>query len=227
MLIDPQLWQWTEARWRSWWAAADPVQDRRITRDYAFRMIAWHYADPRRAYYHGLPHIEHCLMVFDSVRSNFIRPVIGEAAIWLHDVIMDTKAKHNEEKSAEFARMLMHQWRGMDFWAGYLASHEILATKHNMLVDDMDLDASIIGDAKLVCDIDLSPLACDYEIFAADVANIRREYDWLKDDEWAAGRADFLKRMLARKVIYQTELFRDFYEVKARTNLTRSLGELQ
>jgi predicted metal-dependent HD superfamily phosphohydrolase len=228
VLIDPKLWQWMEARWHSWWVAADPEhQERRITPEYAFRMVAWHYADPRRSYYHGLPHIEHCLMVFDSVKSNFVYPIIGEASLWLHDVIMDTKSKENEEKSAAFARTMMHQWRGLDFWPGYLASHEILATKHDLLVDQMDLDSMIIGDAKLVCDIDLSALACDYSIFAADVANIRREYEWLSEDEWVAGRGNFLKKMLDREVIYQTELFRDFFETKARANLARSLGELQ
>lgn len=57
------------------------------------------YSDAARAY-HNLNHIADCLALFDEHRHLATNPVSMEFAIWFHDVVYDTHASDNEERSA-------------------------------------------------------------------------------------------------------------------------------
>ena len=65
-----------------------------------FDMIVTAYTEPHR-FYHNDKHISDCLNMFDVVVEFSKEKDSLEASIWFHDIIYDTSAGYNEEKSAE------------------------------------------------------------------------------------------------------------------------------
>ena len=68
-----------------------------------------------------------------------------------------------------------------------------------------DLDLAILGSSKVT-----------YQEYATD---IRREYEHMSDDEFAAGRSSFLTKMIEKQKIFQTDVFHDLFEETARENM--------
>jgi predicted metal-dependent HD superfamily phosphohydrolase len=174
------------------------------------------YAAPDR-HYHGQPHIDACLRLFDEVRSQFADPDAAELAFWFHDAIYDAKASDNEEQSADLAAAMLSAC-GVSPKHIDVIRELILATKHNATPTD--------ADARLLVDIDLSILGTDAATFDAYERAIRQEYAHVPDDAFRAGRAAVLRKFLARDRIYATETFASRYETHARENIARSLAAL-
>lgn len=169
------------------------------------------YAEEHRVY-HDARHISACLALLDDPAIRATPEV--EAAIWFHDAVYDTHANDNEERSAVLAEELL---RGVAKERVARIASYILATKHH--------DAEDHG-ARLVLDIDLSILGTDPETYDRFETEIRREYAWVDEPLFAAGRAAVLRRFLDRPQIYATALFRERYEQQARENLTRRVATL-
>jgi predicted metal-dependent HD superfamily phosphohydrolase len=174
------------------------------------------YSQPHR-HYHNLHHIAECIAEFDSARHLASRPVAVELAIWFHDAIYDTRALDNEERSAELARQRIAEAGGSADLCKAVAVL-VLATKSH--------DPSPHPDAPLLVDVDLSILGQPMERFQEYEAQIRREYDWVPEETFAAKRAEILERFLARERIYTTDPFFAKYEQRARANLLNSVRRL-
>jgi predicted metal-dependent HD superfamily phosphohydrolase len=184
--------------------------------DHNFSQLIPIYSSPDRAY-HNLAHIQACLAEFEVVRSLASNPIAMQTAICFHDVIYDTHAHDNEERSADFAREQL-QASGADETFINTVVELILATKHNQPVS---------GDAALLVDIDLAILGKPADEFARYDAAIRQEYAWVSEEAYRAGRSKVLQSFLDRETIYQTEFFRNRYEVQARLNLQQALLRLK
>ena len=78
----------------------------------------------------------------------------------------------------------------------------------------------------LLVDVDLSILGQPDERFREYEAQIRREYEWVPEEIFAAKRAEILQGFLARERIYTTDSFFGRFESEARTNLRNSLHHL-
>ena len=65
------------------------------------------------------------------------------------------------------------------------------------------------------------------ELFDAYERAVRREYDWVEEPMWRAGRGAVLTSFLARPHIFHTDEFRQRFEPQARMNMARSLETLQ
>src|SRR5437764_142219 len=90
--------------------------------------------------------------------------------------------------------------------------------------DDVCRRAGLNGDdARLIVDIDLTPLGKPQEEFDENGRAIRREFANVDEEKYRAGRAELLKRFLQRPQLYFTEVFRRRYEEPARQNLERSI----
>lgn len=168
--------------------------------------------------YHNLFHIASCLDEFESVHQFLNHPNEVEIALWYHDVIYNTKEKDNEEKSAELAEQRLSK-AGLKPQFINNATTMILATKHNAIPDKLD--------AKFIVDIDLSILGKSEKEFDEYEKNIRREYDWVSEEQFRAGRFSILNGFMKREHIYLTDFFRQKYEAQARTNLESSLLRLK
>jgi predicted metal-dependent HD superfamily phosphohydrolase len=175
------------------------------------------YSQPHR-HYHNLLHITECLAEFDCARHLARQPVAAELAIWFHDAIYDPHAQDNEERSAELAKLRISNAGGcMDLCES--VGTLVMATKTH--------DPSLHPDAPLVVDVDLSILGQSDPRFQAYETQIRREYEWVQEETFAAKRAEVLEGFLGRKQIYTNGLFFVKYEKPARQNLRKSLHNLK
>lgn len=173
-------------------------------------------------HYHGITHIEALLSLLDEYHSAFSDPAAVEAAIWFHDAIYDSRSKDNETRSADLAREKL---------AGSVSNERldriarmIEATATHTIPDIKP--AAARRDAALLLDMDLSILGTAPETFDAYEEAVRREYAWVEQPLWIAGRGAVLKTFLDREHIFHTDIFRDRFESQARANLQRSIDTL-
>lgn len=175
------------------------------------------YNEPTR-FYHTLQHLDACLEEFDHVRDLCEHPAEVELALWFHDIVYDSHRSDNEEKSAEWMERVA---READLSEEIITRVRdlILATRHNAPPES--------SDTALLVDIDLAVLGADEERFDRYEQDVRKEYDWVSDEQFREGRAKVLRSFLDRETIYSTELFRAQLEESARKNIERSLTRLE
>ncbi|MCP4161859.1 MAG: hypothetical protein GY760_17435 [Deltaproteobacteria bacterium] len=171
------------------------------------------YSEKHRKY-HNLNHIEYCLSHFDRVKHLLENEDLVEIAIWYHDIIYETSSKTNEEDSAILAR---DELTGLGLNKDFVDSvyDMIIATKHDVVVSDKD--------TKYLIDIDLAILGADKEVFLEYEKDIRKEYKWVPFFMYKKKRFEVLSGFLDQKFIYNTDYFREKFELKARANLNSSL----
>ncbi len=169
-----------------------------------------HHREPHR-HYHTLEHVDACLRAARALSSAPSREV--ELALLFHDAVYDPKAKDNEQRSAE---LLLTEGRRAWVQEELLqrAAPLILATKH--------LDDDVPEEACWVVDADLSILGADEAMFDHYEDNVRKEYAFVDDAAFAAGRRKFVREMLEREHIFVTRKGRTLWEESARRNLRRS-----
>lgn len=174
------------------------------------------YGGAHRAY-HNFVHIDHVIGELNRASKFIENPEQVEVALWYHDAVYDTKAKDNEEKSAELAeRRLSRAGIGKQFIDSVTAM--ILATKHGKTPQDKD--------TKHLVDIDLSILGKPVEEFDEYERDIRFEYAWVPEDQFRGARKEILQGFLDRDSIYSTNFFKQRYESQAINNLERSISNL-
>jgi predicted metal-dependent HD superfamily phosphohydrolase len=174
------------------------------------------YAEPTRAY-HTAEHITDCLAHLDQSRHLARRPDEVEAALWFHDAVYQPGGSDNEDRSARLAQTALLAC-AVPLEISRRVAELVLITRHLTIARELD--------AQLVCDIDLSILGRERAEFDEFERRIRQEYAWVPDLVYRSSRAELLAGFLRRRWIYQTNYFRDQYEVSARANLERVIGEL-
>ena len=202
-----------EQRWAALWQRLGAQGDANAVYD---DLVA-RYSEPHRAY-HTLEHIGHCLDEFEQVRHLATNPDAVELALWYHDAIYDTKTKDSEERSAALAVEEARNASLPDSF-GQSVANLIMATKHTTAPTDPDV--------QLLVDIDLSILGQTGDKFDEYERQVRKEYEWVAEDAFVAGRSSILKSFLDRSTIYSTQFFRNKYETQARRNIARSLARLR
>ena len=193
------------------WAAlgCNPPQD-------ALAELLGSYGLPERSY-HSTEHLDESLRVFRQVEELADSPHLVELAIWYHDAVYDSHRDDNEERSAEWARRVTIDAGGTPADADRVVEL-IMATEHRA--------PAAGGDEALVADIDLAILGADPARFDAYEDAVRREYSWVTDEAYRAGRRAVLERFLDRPRVYATAWFSERLEDQARSNLRRSLTRL-
>lgn len=190
-------------RWESLWQQLGGIAP-----DGSFDHLCARYAEPHR-YYHNAGHILATLEHFDRLKGLAESPALVEYALWMHDAIYDTRSASNEAQSAHLAEHFLLS-AGFDNLAPAVVKF-IMATTHTA--------PSEADDAGLVVDIDLSVLALpavDYEAYAGSV---RKEYHWVPEPEFRAGRRRVLESLLAMPTLYVHPANIAAWESRARTNL--------
>jgi predicted metal-dependent HD superfamily phosphohydrolase len=177
--------------------------------------VARRYKGPGR-FYHNLYHIWRVVRGVLGQVPDHPEPALVFAA-FLHDVIYDTHAKDNEERSAEFASELLAGLGVPKHDRDETARLILLTTTHLTSPDDL------LGSALL--DADLEVLCRDEKLYDAYAEAIRKEYARVPEADYRAGRRGVLESFLSRPVLYLTPLFRP-YEPLARANLAREIASL-
>jgi predicted metal-dependent HD superfamily phosphohydrolase len=179
------------------------------------------YSAPDR-HYHDLRHIEALLGLMREHVMLLADPSAVEAAIWFHDAIYDTHRHDNELRSADLARERLSA-NAINRQIDRIVVMIRASANH---VVPSDLDEPAANDCAFFLDIDLAILASDPPEFAAYEQAVRREYAWVPEAMWIAGRRRVLETFLARPNIYASPRFRLSHEAAARRNLARVLSGL-
>lgn len=184
--------------------------------DRLFAILSEAYGEAGR-YYHTSTHIAECLQYAKRYQALATSISEIEVSIWFHDAIYDTTRSDNEEKSAALAENELSSL-GASPQAIDRVIEMILATKTHV---------SAHPDTRLLLDIDLGVLGTEPMVFERYDQNIRKEFSWVPEDTYRAGRSKILTSFLEREKIFNSQLIRERYEEKARENLKRKLTELR
>jgi predicted metal-dependent HD superfamily phosphohydrolase len=187
------------------WSVAVPLADQ------IYAEICGHYTEPNR-FYHTLDHIQSVLETVEKLESYARRPNAVKLAAWLHDVIYDSRASDNEERSAVYAERLCES---LSILEGRLIADLIRKTKTHDAGGDID--------AQVLIDADLAVLGVNEPDYLAYTQKIRQEYSWVPDQEYRVGRSRILRQFQTRPRIYH---FLTDLEAPARRNLTAELARL-
>jgi len=188
--------------------------------DVRSRLIAIYSGGDR--HYHDLRHIEALLALAEEHAREITDNEAVEAAIWFHDAVYDTRKADNEAQSAELAAELLAGVTTDERLESISAMIQASANHRAPL----SMQAPAAADCALFLDIDLAILGSPVEEFAAYERAVRREYDWVPEQKWLAGRSQVLRNFLARPFIYASPQFQRSHEEVARSNLKRSLALL-
>lgn len=171
------------------------------------------YQEPHR-HYHNANHIAVCLQAARVAGDFLEQPARLHMALALHDVVYDVTPERyplNEELSAEYARTMFERFGGLPSVAEKIAEL-ILATKHQ--------DTPSGHDAKFMVDIDLwCGLGQPRSQFELNTYNIRQEFAEVPDEVFYLKNHAFLRQLLKRDRIFQTDFFHSRFEDIARSNL--------
>lgn len=179
--------------------------------DQKFDEIATAYAGPGR-YYHTLDHVLAVLDTVESLASHAKNLNAVKLAAWLHDVIYDSKASDNEERSAEYAERLCQE---LSIPEDQRVAALIRKTKTHDAAGDVD--------AQVLLDADLAILGASESDYQAYAAKIRQEYAWVPEADYRKGRRQVLEKFLTRPKIYH---FLSQLEGPTRQNLAAEIARL-
>jgi predicted metal-dependent HD superfamily phosphohydrolase len=172
------------------------------------------YADPVRGYHDAL----HLTEVLDRIGELTAAGTLDDGpevrlAAWFHDGVYDGQ-RGDEDRSAVWAEDAL-----ADTGHAREVARLVRLTEHHDPAPD-DLPGQVLSDA------DLAILAAPTARYDAYVAGVRRDYAFLTDADFAAGRAAVLRDLTRRARLFHTAYARERWEPDARANLARELAGL-
>jgi predicted metal-dependent HD superfamily phosphohydrolase len=175
------------------------------------------YSNPER-HYHNLVHIREMLDIVDVHIASDKNLSAVRFAVWFHDAIYDTRAKDNEERSAELGTRVL---------PGLGVSAEVTANVARLILLTKTHHAeSNDHDGQVLVDADLAILGARESRYDEYAAAIRREYAWVPDEAYRIGRCAVLETFLKRPRIYLKESIFCLREEQARKNLAKEIERL-
>jgi predicted metal-dependent HD superfamily phosphohydrolase len=174
------------------------------------------YADPARGY-HDIRHLTEVLDRLDELAeagTPFDRTAV-ELAAWFHDAVYDGRPGA-ERRSAEWAMTALSAHAPEQ--VAEVVRLVRLTETHRPTGDDPNGCA--------LSDADLAILAAPAERYAEYVADVRREYAHVSDEDFRTGRAAVLSDLLAKPRLFHTAHAREHWEQAARANVETELGGL-
>jgi predicted metal-dependent HD superfamily phosphohydrolase len=205
----------THILFSNWQHTLQPFGVDQVAAEKAFNDLIAAYSTPGR-YYHTLKHIDRVFKTIQILQGYTTNLAAVQLAAWFHDVVYDTQAQDNEQRSADYAFDLLSNL-GIPESTITIVTRIILNTKdHQAAVDDYD--------SQVLLDADLAILATNQVQYREYAHAIRQEYSWMTEADYITGRQQVLERFLQRSHIYFTPLMLEFAEPCARGNIQ---GEIQ
>lgn len=201
-----------------WLETCDSIGVSRVHADEMWLELQGRHAEPHR-HYHTLTHVAAMLGLLDAHGERLSSPTAVFISAFFHDAVYDPRAADNELQSAELCVAWLNRHVNDDALIAQVREL-ILATAGHM-------DAPDGGDIAWFLDADLAILgavAHDYDAYATA---IRREYDFVPEDQYRAGRLAILDGFLQSPRLYRTAVFAERFEGTARENLQREIQSLR
>ncbi|GFZ97228.1 DUF4031 domain-containing protein [Nesterenkonia alkaliphila] len=179
------------------------------------------WSEPHR-HYHALPHLAAVLSVTGTLEragelpAELRRPVL--LAGWFHDAVYRGAAGQDEEDSAQLAEQKLDR---------LLPEPEVAETAR--LVRLTAGHSPDTGDAAgcVLTDADLEVLGRDPADYRRYAEQVRADYAHVPQEQFAAGRAQVLRGLLAAPRLYRTDTGHRLWEERARQNIQQEHAELE
>lgn len=192
-------------------------ESKRTEAEELFKKITEEYQAETREY-HNFEHIEKMLAFLQAYEQEIKDSIGVKLATYFHDIVYDTKAKDNEEQSAQYAQNYLTRLGIPEDVANHVLALIRATTKHEVIENDTD--------SAIFLDADLAILGSSEENYDKYAAKIREEYSWVSDDQYRIGRKKVLQDFLNRPRIYFTERAGKELEQQARANIEREIARL-
>jgi predicted metal-dependent HD superfamily phosphohydrolase len=183
-----------------------------------FQLLVNAYTQPDR-HYHNLTHIHQVLTTLDRFSATIDNPLAVYFAAWFHDFVYNSQASDNELQSTKAAKEVLISI-GAEHKLIDRVQELIMATQGHQIAAN-DRDRCIFLDA------DLAILGADPARYQAYSRSIRREYSWVSDSAYQAGRIRVLESFLHRDRLYYTEILFGELESMARNNMSCEIDRLK
>ncbi|AEV97301.1 hypothetical protein A4D02_16970 [Niastella koreensis] len=188
--------------------------------DRFFNEIVRKYTSSRR-HYHNLQHIQALLDLRDNYAAQLMDADVVAFSVFYHDIIYNVLRKDNEPRSAQVAIKRLQalsvppeKTEQVKLYIDATQTHAITAT------------VTHTGDLQLFLDFDMSILGAGWAAYEAYTQQVRREYRIYPDKIYYPGRKQFLQHCLQAGHLFQTPVFRDRYEARARENIKQELAAM-
>ncbi len=179
------------------------------------------WSQPHRSY-HALPHLSSVLRVTSLLERAGELPAALRSTVllagWFHDAVYNGAAGQDEEDSAQLAQ---RQLDGLLPECDVAEVARLVRLTATHLPEEGDVAGSVLTDA------DLEVLGRDAASYRRYVAQVRADYAWVPDEQFAAGRALVLGRLLESPRLFRTDTGHRLWESQARQNMEQEHAELE
>jgi predicted metal-dependent HD superfamily phosphohydrolase len=173
-------------------------------------------------HYHNLQHIQALLQLCEVYGGQLHNRDVVEFSVFYHDIIYNVLRKDNEPRSAQLA---VKRLQALQVPAEKIEQVKIYieATQTHTITGAV----THISDLQLFLDFDMSILGAGWDAYEAYTQQVRREYRIYPNKLYYPGRRHFMQHCLQAEFIFQTRIFREKYEARARENMVRELEGLK
>jgi len=198
----------------------------------AYEALDAAYSQPHRSY-HSWAHIDELLAGLERFHSLATRPDLIAAAIFWHDAVHLARDPDGKIRS--------DRQNVRDSVAAF-RRHTLLEGGEAQAVEDLVMATSdhvgaraqtehypgFSDDLDLFVDLDLSPLAAPWEVFAANTQKIRSESIGVEEAEFAANQSKMLEGLATGDApVFRRAETRAVWDATARVNLARCIAGLR
>jgi predicted metal-dependent HD superfamily phosphohydrolase len=196
----------------------EPVQDQILENGYLYLqgVLDSNYNQPHRTY-HNLDHVKYMIEHANRLYNEIEDVPEFYAAILFHDLVYDVGAPagRNEDRSAIMAIEVMKRTFTTEVNYGTVYAF-IMSTEHTGTLP------FISNDCALIADIDIANFAGSEYEFRKSSERVMNEFvPVVGQENYARGRYEFLKGMLARPKIYYTPHFNENQARRHLSDVTR------
>ena len=202
--------------------------------DKLYNTVVSGYTDNTFRKYHNLDHIKDCLLTLECSKYNGNNLAILKMALLFHDIVYVPGRFDNEFESSKcflkFINKLNIPKSKLEFDV-YDVRDLILITDHfrEEYYEDLlgDENHFLYSEISYIRDIDLSGLGNSLETYYENEKKVREEFLYYVDTyTYWKNRIKFLKNLLSRDCIFETEEFFNEYENQAINNMYNELGRI-
>jgi len=206
-----------ERLWQKWFSLVATFDMGMSLARPGFEDLAAAYSSPDR-YYHNLEHIASVLHEIDGLADLAADPAAVQLAAWFHDIVYDSKASDNEDRSAQQLRARGTEWRLPSTLIEEASRLVQLTKSHRTTAED--------ANGAVMLDADLTILGAPPDEYDRYAAAIRMEYSWIEEAAYRTGRAKVLRGFVVRERLFLLDRMHARYESAARGNLQREIAAL-